>query len=98
MGAVEARGAEVFVALKVVPGASRSRVVGRLGERWKVAVAAPPERGAANDEVCRVLAAVVGVPARAVRIAAGATTPTKRAAIAGASEDRVREALEAAAR
>jgi uncharacterized protein (TIGR00251 family) len=96
MPAVSARGGEVVVALKVVPGASRSRVVGVLGDRWKVAVAAPPERGAANEEACRVLAEAIGVPRRAVRIERGAGTPVKTAAVAGTSPEHVSAALSAA--
>jgi uncharacterized protein len=95
--ALRKRGGEVWVPLKVVPGASRSRVVGPLGDRWKVAVAAPPEAGAANDEACRVLAEALGVPRRAVRVASGAGTPRKTAAVSGASAERVHEALLAAA-
>lgn len=90
----EARDGRVLVPLKVVPGASRSKVVGPLGDRLKVAVAAPPERGAANDEVCRVLADALGVRPGDVRIVAGATTPLKTASVPGADVATVRAALE----
>jgi uncharacterized protein (TIGR00251 family) len=56
--------------LKVVPGASRSAVVGPLGERLKVRIAAPPEGGKANQAVCALLAAWAGVAE--VRLIAGA--------------------------
>ena len=39
------------LALKVVPGASRDRIVGEHGDALKVAVAKPPEDGAANQAV-----------------------------------------------
>jgi uncharacterized protein (TIGR00251 family) len=41
--------------LKVVPGAARSEVVGPLGDRLKVRVAAPPEDGRANRAVVELL-------------------------------------------
>lgn len=71
--------------MKAVPGASRSRVAGFLGTSAadaipvvKVQVAAPPERGRANDELLRVLAAALGVPVRDVRLVRGASSPRKR--------------------
>jgi uncharacterized protein len=57
--------------LRVVPGASRSEIVGRHGEAWKVRVKAPPERGAANDAVLELLADALGVSAREVRLVSG---------------------------
>jgi uncharacterized protein len=90
----EARDGVVLVALKVVPGASRSRIVGVLGDRLKVAVAAPPERGAANDEVCRVLAARLGLKPSEVRIVAGHTSPLKTASVPRANIEDVRRRLE----
>jgi uncharacterized protein YggU (UPF0235/DUF167 family) len=86
----------VLVALKVVPGASRSRVVGRLGDRWKVAVSSAPERGAANEEVERLLASAVGVRPAAVRIVSGHGSPRKTAAVAGTTPEALSAALERA--
>jgi uncharacterized protein len=83
----------VLLAVKVVPGASRSRVVGRLGDRWKVAVSSAPERGAANEEVVRVLAEALHVKASAVRVVAGLTTPRKTVSVAGTSAEAVEAAL-----
>ena len=37
------------VAVKVVPRASRDEVVGWLGDRLKIKIAAPPQDGRAND-------------------------------------------------
>ena len=48
--------------VKVVPGAARSEVAGRLGAAVKVRVAAPPEGGQANRAVCALLAERLGLP------------------------------------
>ena len=48
-------GDDVLVSIHVVPNASRTSIVGRYGDRLKVRVAAPPERGKANKVLCRAL-------------------------------------------
>ncbi len=63
--------------IKVVPKASRDRVVGWVGDRLKVAVTAAPERGKANEAVIEVLAAALALPSRSLRIVAGDTSPLK---------------------
>jgi uncharacterized protein (TIGR00251 family) len=68
--------------VRVIPGARRSEVVGRLGEAWKVRVAAPPERGRANDELIDLLARTLRVPRSSVRVATGHTTGQKLVEIA----------------
>ena len=67
----------VQLRVRVVPGARRSEVVGRLGDVWKLRVAAPPERGRANDEVVALLARTLDVPRAAVRVVRGHTTHVK---------------------
>lgn len=45
----------MLIRLKVIPGASRSQIVGIHGDRLKVKVAAPPEQGKANRAVVELL-------------------------------------------
>jgi uncharacterized protein (TIGR00251 family) len=52
----------------VQPRARRSRVVGRHGDAVKVQVQAAPVGGAANAELIALLAEILGVPRRAVRV------------------------------
>ena len=50
-------------------------------------VSAPPEDGAANDALLRLLARALDLPRRALTLEAGATQRVKRVAIAGAPRD-----------
>jgi len=63
--------------VKAVPGASRSEIVGRLGEALKVRVAAPPEGGKANREIMELLAAKLGLQVAGVSLVSGASSPAK---------------------
>lgn len=73
------------VAVKVVPGSRKDQVVGRLGDRLKVKVAAPPEGGRANAAVCRVIAEAAGVAERDVEVMSGHGHPEKVVRVAGKS-------------
>jgi uncharacterized protein (TIGR00251 family) len=88
---VNARAARLKV--KVVPGASRTEIVGRLGEALKVRVAAPPEGGQANREVVALLAARVGLPLAAVSVVSGLTSASKVVAFQGLDEVALRARL-----
>lgn len=63
--------APVRLRVRVVPGARRSAVVGRLGDAWKLRVHAPPERGRANAEVVALLADTLGLQREDVRVVTG---------------------------
>lgn len=74
-----------YLQVKVVPGASRSRVAGKYAEGVKVQVSAAPEKGKANDAVIEVLAEWLGVKSAQVQIASGLTQPRKSVRITGLS-------------
>jgi uncharacterized protein (TIGR00251 family) len=63
--------------VKVVPGSSRSRIVGPLGDRLKIQVAAPPEDGKANKAVTEMLAGWLGLAKTDVQLVSGAGQPAK---------------------
>jgi len=83
------------LSIKVVPGSSRDRIAGWLGETLKVTVSAPPEGGRANAAVVATLASALGVPASAVRIVRGATSPRKVVEVDGLSDAEMRARLSA---
>lgn len=82
--------------VRVAPGARRTRVVGRLGESWKLQVHAPPERGRANDEVTELLAHILGVPRSEVRVVAGQTSRSKVVEVGRTTQDEAERLLLAA--
>ena len=86
-------GPAVRVAVKVVPGASRERVAGPHGGALKVMVAQPPEGGAANKAVCRLLAQYFDVAGRAVEVAQGHASPWKTIRVAGLTVQQARQRL-----
>ena len=72
--------------LRVSPGATRTGVVGRYGQAWKVRVAAPPEGGRANDAVVRLLADTLSVPRDAVTLVSGQSARDKIVELTGIDE------------
>ena len=73
--------------LHVVPGARQTAVAGLHGDRLKIKVAAPPEKGRANDELLAFLARCLQVPRQAVQLASGATSRAKVVAVHDLSPD-----------
>jgi uncharacterized protein (TIGR00251 family) len=69
--------------VKVVAGASRSEIVGPLGNRLKVRVAAPAEGGKANRALVKVLSEWLGT--RDVEIVAGRSSAEKTVRVLGLS-------------
>jgi uncharacterized protein (TIGR00251 family) len=69
--------------VRVVPRASRSRIVGEHDGALRVRVASPPVEGAANEELVRMLAKEFRVPARAVEITSGHTSKLKHVRVTG---------------
>jgi len=81
------------LAVKVVPGSSRDRIVGALGDCLKITTAAAAEKGKANAAVAKLLAAALGVGHGAVQLVGGLTRPRKEFRVAGLSAAAVRRRL-----
>ncbi len=79
--------------VKVVPGASRDRIAGLLGDALKVQVAAAPERGKANASVTALIARALGLATRDVSVVRGQTSPQKVLLIRGGRKAAVALAL-----
>ena len=84
-----------IISVKVVPGASRDRVVGRYGEAVKVQVSAPAEGGKANKAVLALLAEALGVRPSAVRLVRGQSQSRKLIEVDGVEQSDVDARLSA---
>jgi hypothetical protein len=71
------------ITVKVHPRARRSALAGRLGDAWKLDLAAPPVEGRANAECLRFFAELANVPRARVRIVTGASSRVKIVDIEG---------------
>jgi uncharacterized protein (TIGR00251 family) len=81
------------VPVKAVPGSSRDRIVGVLGDRLKIATSAPAEKGKANAAIAAILAKALQVPPRVVVLLSGLTNPRKEFQIVGLSAQEIRQRL-----
>lgn len=93
MAIVEPHPEGARVAVKAVPGASREKVAGPLGERLKITVRKPPEKGAANKAVAALLASALGLKASEVAILRGHARPEKEFLVRGLGPEEVRRRL-----
>ena len=79
--------------VRVVAGASATRLAGLDGGLLRVRVAAPPVQGQANRALVSFLAAKLGLRPRAVRVVAGARGRDKLVLVEGLSPEAVGHAL-----
>ena len=73
--------------LTVAPGARRTEVVGLQGDRLKVRLAAPPEKGAANRELIAFLARELKIPKGSIKLTLGAQSRSKVVEVLGLDPD-----------
>jgi uncharacterized protein (TIGR00251 family) len=90
----EAARGPVRFAVKAVPGAKRDEIAGKLGDRIKVRVSAPPEDGKANKAICALIAGALGVRDRSVRVVSGHARAEKVIEVDGVTAEQVRRLAE----
>lgn len=81
------------IRVRVQPRASRSEIVGREGDVWRVRLTAPPAEGRANAALVALLAETLDVRRSDVAILRGQTSRDKLVEIAGLGEDQVASRL-----
>ena len=94
MIALRETAAGVSFAVRVQPRARRTAIVGVLGDVLKVAVAAPPVEGKANEALVRFFAELFGVGRSAVEITSGEASRNKVVRVDGVSLELVQSRLE----
>jgi uncharacterized protein (TIGR00251 family) len=85
--------ASCALAVKAIPNAPRSEVIGWLGDSLKVKIHAPPVEGRANEALCEFLADKLDLPRRNVTVLRGDTSRQKVVRIAGLTLAHVKERL-----
>lgn len=73
----------LLISIKAVPGAKRDEVVGRLGDRLKIRISAPPENGKANKAIRLLLAREMNIRPNDIEIVHGHASPEKTVRITG---------------
>jgi uncharacterized protein YggU (UPF0235/DUF167 family) len=68
-------------------------VVGRYGQAWKLRVAAPPERGKANEAALDLLARTLDVAPGSVRLVTGRGSRDKTVEISGLTAEEAERRL-----
>ena len=86
---VTERAGAMRFAVHVQPRAARTELAGVHDGALKVRVNAPPVDGAANDAVIAMLATLLGVRRRVVRIISGVTSRTKIIEVNGVERARI---------
>lgn len=78
----------------VAPRAKRSKCVGIHGGYPKIALAAPPIEGRANEELVTFLKELLGLPGRDIEIVRGDASRRKAVLLRGIAAPRVLQVLE----
>lgn len=69
---------EIYLKVRISPGSSQTVFKGKMADGTiKIAVAAPPEKGKANQELIKFLAKELGVRKYQVQITGGLTEKNK---------------------
>lgn len=78
----------------VAPRAKRSKFVGFHGGYPKIALAAPPIEGRANEELVSFLKGLLGIPGRDIELVRGDTSRRKAVLLRGIRAEKVLQVLE----
>lgn len=92
-GAVEGRGADVLLRVRVQPKAASNRVIEACDDYYRVSLTAPPVDGAANDALVAYLAKVLAIPRRRIALNGGKRSRTKSLLIADSDPETLQRIL-----
>jgi hypothetical protein len=89
-------GGKLLVDVKAMPGSARSEVCGLRDGALLVRVAAPPEKGRANDELRACLAKALGISKSEIDLVSGQSSRRKRISLPLSVEKTLRALVERA--
>jgi len=81
------------IRVHVQPKSRREQIVGMHGDRIKLAVTEPPDKGKANDAVLRLIAATLNVATSSVELLRGSTSRQKDLLVRQLSADDAKRLL-----
>ena len=77
---IQRKGNDTYLSIIVAPNAKHDKVIGIHDNHLKIALAAPPRDGKANDRLIRFLAKCFGVSKSSISVEGGSTSRRKRIA------------------
>lgn len=83
------------IKVKVIPRSSRTEILGKENDIYRMKLTDPPVEGKANKAVIALLAEKLGVPKREIEIVSGKTGRLKTIRIRGLTAGEVAQALKA---
>jgi hypothetical protein len=83
----------MLLTVRVTPSAGRDALLGWQDDTLRLSVAAPAQRGKANEAALRLLSVALGLPRERLRIVRGQTSRRKIIAVEGLDEAEVRARL-----
>lgn len=83
--------------VRVAPRASRTAVIGTMGNALKIALQAPPVEGRANAALIEFLSAWLRIPRSSIEIAAGTTGRNKTILVRGRTIEEIEKRIAEAA-
>jgi uncharacterized protein len=72
--------------IKLLPRSSKSQIMGKEGEVYRVKVNSPPVDGEANKELISLISKKLGIPKSSIEIIAGKTSRNKIIRASGIDE------------
>jgi len=81
------------ISIRVTPSASRDAVIGWQGDVLRLRVAAPAQRGKANEAALRLLAAALGIERQRLGIVRGQTSRQKVVFVDGLDDAEIQARL-----
>ena len=79
----------VSLKVRLIPNASRTVLVGWLGDTYKIKVQAPPENNKANEALIALLAKTLKISKKQITIEAGRTSQEKLLKLEGVDQDQI---------
>jgi len=83
------------IKIKAFPGSSKNEITGVRDSRLCVRVAAAPQDGKANSELCGFLAKTFGCSKREVKIISGEKSKTKTVSLPSSYIEKLKEIIKA---